>query len=115
VWGCCCVLGLQELPDALCGLHLVLLDMTNNCLRRLPPALGHMTTLRSIPLVRGSAWGQHTSCAVPAWTVTQQGVVFSEALTHSAAGPPCAGRQPTQADAQGTVGRWAGSWQHAVC
>lgn len=42
---------LQELPGALCGLQLVLLDMTNNCLRRLPPALGHMTTLRSIPLV----------------------------------------------------------------
>jgi hypothetical protein len=41
---------LQELPDALCGLQLVLLDLTNNCLRRLPPALGHMTSLRSIPL-----------------------------------------------------------------
>jgi hypothetical protein len=44
-------LFLQELPDALCSLQLNLLDLTNNCLRRLPPSLGHMTTLRSIPLV----------------------------------------------------------------
>lgn len=56
---CSCVLCLQELPDALCGLPLVLLDLTNNCLRRLPAALGHMTTLRSIPLVRGCAGAQH--------------------------------------------------------
>lgn len=41
---------MQELPEPLCGLSLVLLDLTNNCLRRLPPALGHMTSLRSLPL-----------------------------------------------------------------
>lgn len=41
---------LQELPDTLCGLQLVLLDLTNNSLRRLPPALGTMTSLRSMPL-----------------------------------------------------------------
>lgn len=46
---------LQELPDALCGLQLVLLDLTNNSLRRLPPALGNMTSLRSMPLVRQRA------------------------------------------------------------
>jgi hypothetical protein len=45
------MLCLQELPDALCSLQLHLLDLTNNCLRRLPPPLGHMTTLRSMPLV----------------------------------------------------------------
>jgi Leucine-rich repeat (LRR) protein len=41
---------LQELPETLCGLQLVLLDLTNNSLRRLPPALGQMTSLRSMPL-----------------------------------------------------------------
>jgi Leucine-rich repeat (LRR) protein len=41
---------LQELPETLCGLQLVLLDLTNNSLRRLPAALGHMTSLRSMPL-----------------------------------------------------------------
>lgn len=92
------MLGLQELPDALCGLHLVLLDLTNNCLRRLPPALGHMTTLRSIPLVRGRAGLSTCVRAMHAWTVTQQGVVFSQALTKRAVGP-LAGWQPTQADA----------------
>lgn len=48
---CMCVcFVVQEFPEPLCGLPLVLLDLTNNCLRRLPLALGHMTSLRSLPL-----------------------------------------------------------------
>jgi hypothetical protein len=41
---------LQDVPAALCHLQLVLLDLTNNSLRRLPPELGLMTSLRSMPL-----------------------------------------------------------------
>ena len=41
---------LQELPAALCGLPLTLLDLSANSLRALPPELGLVTTLRSVPL-----------------------------------------------------------------
>ncbi|GBG00125.1 hypothetical protein Rsub_12736 [Raphidocelis subcapitata] len=41
---------LTEFPAALCGLPLTLLDLTANSLRSLPPELGLMTTLRSVPL-----------------------------------------------------------------
>ncbi|GAX78678.1 hypothetical protein CEUSTIGMA_g6116.t1 [Chlamydomonas eustigma] len=41
---------LQELCVGLCSLKLSLLDLTNNDLRTLPPQLGLMTTLRSLPL-----------------------------------------------------------------
>jgi hypothetical protein len=37
-------------PTPLCGLSLNLLDLRNNSLRSLPPQLGSMTTLRSVPL-----------------------------------------------------------------
>lgn len=66
-----CDAALQEIPDAVCGLQLVLLDFTNNSLRRLPAALGHMTTLRSLPLVGPvllpghSAGSGHLICCLP--------------------------------------------------
>jgi hypothetical protein len=40
----------QEFPVSLCSLQLALLDLANNSLRALPPALGAMTSLRSLPL-----------------------------------------------------------------
>ncbi len=41
---------LQEVCIGLCSLKLLLLDLTNNDLRTLPPQLGLMNSLRSMPL-----------------------------------------------------------------
>jgi hypothetical protein len=103
----------QELPDALCGLQLVLLDMTNNCLRKLPAALGHMTTLRSIPLVSWTTVlaGRHTLLACcEAYHAATDGT-YAAGKNGSVGQPPLlviffAGWQPTQVDAERALGRW---------
>lgn len=41
---------MRSFPEAACYLRLTLLDLTDNDLNALPPALGRMTTLRALPL-----------------------------------------------------------------